>query len=87
MGSMAESDLQRDLREILDRLGPGLELRVERSVLRAFFVKPEHGSQSMEIVEQRAHEFAKKNECGFVYEPDHEIGTFIRAYPKHRKPD
>jgi hypothetical protein len=83
---MAESDLLSDLRDILDRLGPGIELRVERSVLRAFFIKPEHGNQSMEIVEQLAHEFAKENECGFVYEPEHEIGTFVRAYPKQRKP-
>jgi hypothetical protein len=83
---MSTETLLDDLREILDRLGPGLELRVELSVLRAFFVKIEHGSQSIEIVEQRALAFADENECGFVYDPTSETGAFIRAYPKRLEP-
>jgi hypothetical protein len=67
-----------DLRELLSRLRPGVELHVQRAVLRLVF--SDQGGESQELLEQRAIEFAQQNSCVFDYDARTQWGIFARAY-------
>ncbi|HXY98958.1 MAG TPA: hypothetical protein VEI03_03090 [Stellaceae bacterium] len=65
-----EDRFRKDLREILDRLAPGLVLRVD-----------DRYPSLLGSVPEAAKEFARANDCSFI--PDKAGGgDFIRAYPK-----
>lgn len=63
------------LREILERLGPGLSLQLDKAAFPRFF----GGDIGRESAEVEAARFAKANGCTFV--SDGEVTTFGRAYP------
>jgi len=66
-----------NLRELLSRLGPGVELHVHRAVLRLIFC--EQGGESQELLEQRAIQFAQQNGCVFRYDAHTQWGIFGRT--------
>ena len=76
---METSGQTRDrLKGILDRIGPGLDLRADDRVLVAAF--------GDEDTTPKATHFAHDNHCVFRYEPGKYpgdgVGFFGRAYPK-----
>lgn len=62
------------LREILERLGPGLFLQLDRAAFPRFF----DGDIGRESAEIEASQFAKANGC--VFSSDGKVATFGRAY-------
>ena len=71
-----EEQARENLKEIMDRLGPGMSFRVDDRVLSAAF-----GNAS---TSDKATEFARRNKCAFRYKhgPAYGdgMGEFGRAY-------
>ena len=65
--------------EILDRLGPGLWLHADNTILRGLF-QPEGSVGINGLTIQAAEEIAARHDCTFRYE--NECGVFGRAYFK-----
>ncbi len=63
-----------NLKEILDRLGPGAWLRIDdRWLIRLF-------DSEIDVAFDAATEFAKRNHCTLRYDQEKGIGEFGRAY-------
>jgi hypothetical protein len=68
------------LGDLLDRLGPGVALHVELSVLRIVFSPP--SGEPGDLVIETARTFAQERECAFRFETHAEQGIFSRAFFK-----
>jgi len=65
---------------LLDRLGPGVALHVDLSILRSLFSPPTGKPNDWVIMAARM--FAQERHCAFRFEERAEQGVFGRAYFK-----
>ena len=66
------------LGDLLDRLGPGVALHVDLSVLRIVFSPP--AGEPSDLVIETARTFAQERQCAFRFETHAEQGVFGRAF-------
>jgi hypothetical protein len=69
------------LGDLLDRLGPGVALHVDLSVLRIVFSPP--AGEPNDLIIETARTFAQERQCAFRFETHAEQGVFGRAFFKN----